>query len=85
MKWIMAVEQMRQGRQVRQVSESVRTRTGEMFGIPTFVEGREPLELVEAWTADMVPVLVLRGAWSATLYKPTNEMLSADDWIVLPP
>jgi hypothetical protein len=84
MDWSSAVQAMMRGAQVRRVSESVRRRDGDLFGLPMFVEGQEACELAEAWTDTGYRVRVFRGAISGCLFKPSPVDVMADDWIEVP-
>jgi len=84
MDWGGAVQAMQRGARVRRVSESVRERAGEIFGVPVFAEGQEACELAEAWIDTGHRVRVFRGAFSGLLFQPSQADMLADDWIVVP-
>ena len=80
MNWTQAIEQMRPGKTVRRVSESlVKHRSG---GIQE--EGCEGCKLVEMFDETGMSHRVMVGQHSKYSCPPTAEMIDATDWIVIP-
>ena len=79
MNWSAAVTAMQLGARVVRVSQSVRR----VCPDGTIEAGHSPIELCDAITP-LGGVKVFRERDSREMVWPTVEMISADDWIVVP-